>query len=175
MRLSLALVAALLLALQLPVHAQEKKDPGLYKVEFNIRDGAATAAGQRYTLLMEPNRKAVLKVGSRVPVATGSYQGNTANPAVNTQYTYVDIGVDIECIVGESNGKIALHGSIDISSVMAHGGAGGGANPPNPTVGQTKLELDTALDPGKPATVASIEDGSNARHFQVEATVTRVD
>jgi hypothetical protein len=180
MRTSVVLVAAALLMPQLTVFAQEKRDPGTYKVEFNIRDttGAPAKAALHYTLRMEANRKAVFKVGNRVPVASGSYQPGTSgagvNPLVNTQYTYLDIGVNIECIVSEMNGRIAMHGSLDLSTVMQHGAASG-ANPPNPTVGQTKLELDTALEPGKPTEVAAIDDPANNRQFHVEVTVTRVD
>lgn len=173
MRTSLVLAAALLLP-QLALQAQEKKDPAIYKVEFNIRDGSAAAnkPSLHYSLLTELNRKAVFRVGNRVPVVTGSLQPGTG---VNTQYTYLDIGVNIECIISDVNGKIAMHGNIDLSTVVEHDAAAHGANPPNPTVGQTRLELDTAIQPNKPTVIASIDDPTDLRHFQVEATVTRVD
>jgi len=178
MRTSVALVATALLLPQLAVHAQDKNGPGLFKVEFNIRDGGDTAAkgGRRFTLLMEPNRKAVFKVGSRVPVATGSFQPGSAggNPMVNTQYTYVDVVVNIDCLVSEMNGRLAMHGELDLSSVAERDAASRAANP-NPTVVQTKLVLDTAVELGKPTVVAAIDDPANQRQFQVEATVTRVN
>ena len=173
MRMSLVLAAALVVpALTLP--AQEKKDPGIYKVEFNIRDAAGAAArpALHYTLLTELNRKAVFRVGNRVPVVSGSTQPGVG---VNTQYTYLDIGVSIDCTIAEVNGKIAMHGNLDLSSVVEHDAAAHGANPPNPTVGQTRLELDTAVAPNKPTVIAAIDDPTNLRHFQVETTVTRVD
>jgi len=173
MRTMVTLVAAVLFVSQPGVHAQEKRGPAIYKVEFNIRNGGSSESkgGLHYTLLMEPGRKASFKVGNRVPVATGSFQQGT----VNTQYTYVDVGMSIECLVNEDNGKIVMHGSIDLSSVVDHDAAARGPNVPNPTVGQTKLDLDTALEPGKPTVIAAIEDPSNLRNFQVQATVTRVD
>jgi hypothetical protein len=174
MRTSVALVAGALL-LPMAVHAQEKKDPGIYKVEFNIHDnGPAAKPGLHYTLLVEPNRKAIFKVGNRVPVASGSFQPG-GNPLVSTQYTYLDIGIAIECVVSEMNGKIVMHGSLDLSTVVEHDAGSHASNPPNPTVGQTKLELDTAVDPGKPTVIAAIDDPTNLRHFQVEATVTPED
>jgi len=176
------LIAASFLIALLPVHAQERKDPAdsaLYKVEFNIHDGSDASAktGRRYTLLTGANHKAVFKVGSRVPVATGSFQpgvgGAGVNPLVNTQYSYIDIGVNIECWVSEMNGKIGMHGSIDLSTAEQHA-AQGSAIPSNPTVGQTKLDLDMAVEPGKPTVIASIDDPVNLRKLQVEATVTKV-
>ncbi|HEV2275943.1 MAG TPA: cohesin domain-containing protein [Acidobacteriaceae bacterium] len=45
-------------------------------------------------------QKADLKIGSRIPVATGSYQTGAAtaivSSLVNTQFTYLDVGVEIE-------------------------------------------------------------------------------
>jgi len=177
MRTFLALAAAALLVPQAAVRAQERKDPALYKVEFNIRDGSG-AAGKpalHYALLTELNHKAVFKVGSRVPVATGSFQpgvgGVGVNPLVSTQYTYLDVGVNIECQLSDANGRISLHGVLDISSVAEHESAPHA----NPTLVQTRLDLETALDPGKPAVVAAIDDPASTRHFQVEAIVTRAN
>ena len=45
-------------------------------------------------------QKASLKIGDRVPVATGSFQpgigGVGINPLVNTQFQYLDVGVNID-------------------------------------------------------------------------------
>ena len=46
------------------------------------------------------DQKATLKIGERVPVATGSFQpgigGVGINPLVNTQFQYLDVGVNID-------------------------------------------------------------------------------
>lgn len=178
MRLSFALVAAAVLLAQLPVWAQDRVGPPIYKLDFNIRDGGDTAAkgARHYTLLMEQGRKAVFKVGNRVPVASGSFQSGSTNvnPLVNTQYTYIDIGVNIECTVNDQNGRILLHGDLDLSTV-APPDAAHAAIPANPTVVQTKLNLETALEAGKPTVIAAIDDPVTSRKFQVEATVARVN
>jgi general secretion pathway protein D len=45
-------------------------------------------------------QKATLKIGSRIPIATGSFSSGaastTASPLVQTQFTYIDIGVNID-------------------------------------------------------------------------------
>ena len=183
MRLSLvqqaALAAAAALLAHAPARAQDTRGAAIYKVEFDIHEGSGTAAKiRRYTLVTAGSQKATLKVGSRVPVATGSFQPGTGgtgiNPLVNTQFTYLDVGVDIECIVADINGKLTIHGTIDSSSIVEHEAAHG-APQPNPTVGQTKLVLDTSVEPGKPTTVAAIDDPVTGRQLQVQATVTRVN
>ncbi len=63
-------------------------------------------------------QKASLKIGDRVPVATGSFQpgigGVGINPLVNTQFQYLDVGVNIDITPkvhanGEVTLKITIH------------------------------------------------------------------
>jgi general secretion pathway protein D len=46
------------------------------------------------------SQKATMKIGSRIPIATGSYQTGTStaitSSLVNTQFQYIDVGVQIE-------------------------------------------------------------------------------
>ena len=177
MRLCAPLIAA---ALLVPAYAQDRMNgPGTYKVEFNIRDGndAAARNPRRYSLVMEPGHKSQFRVGQRVPVATGSFQPGTGgvgiNPLVNTQYTYLDVGVNIDCSINEMNGRIQMHGALDLSTISKPEAPANVANAPNPTVVQTKLDIDTVFEPGKPLVIASIDDPATNRRFQIEATVSR--
>jgi|HubBroStandDraft_5_1064220.scaffolds.fasta_scaffold437005_1 hypothetical protein len=172
-----ALLAAAALAALLPLHAQDSKEAGpLYKVEFNFRDGndSGSLTDRRYTMLVTDSRKAVFKVGSKSPVASGAFQPQTSGAMVNTQFTYLDIGVNIECVVQGAGGKATMRGSLDLSNIGPSDGATV-AGVHNPTIRQTKLELDTTLDLGKATVVASIDDPLTARKLQVEATVTRAN
>ena len=46
--------------------------------------------------------KAELKIGTKVPTASGSFQAGTAtvgvSPLVNTQFTYLDVGVNMNIL-----------------------------------------------------------------------------
>ncbi len=174
MRMHIAWMAAALLAPQVPVHAQGGNAPSSYKVDFSFRENGATEKAVRhYTLLVEPNRKQVFKAGSRVPTISGSFQPG-AGALVNTQYTYLDVGVNIECSVSEANGKILMHGNLDLSGVAPTDSANRGSSA-NPSLVQTRLDLETSLEPGKPTVIASIDDPTTSRQMTVEATVTRVN
>ena len=107
-------MAAALLLPALPAHAQ---DNSTYKVDFTIRDSgdAGGKTGRRYSLLVNRNQKTVFKVGNRVPVATG---GTSSNALVNTQFTYIDVGLNIECVVAEAGSKFAIHSDMDISTAV---------------------------------------------------------
>src|ERR1700693_4719333 len=67
-------------------------------------------------------QKASLKIGDKVPVATGSFQpgsgGAGINPLVNTQFQYLEVGVNIEITPHvHANGEVTLKITMDVSAV----------------------------------------------------------
>ena len=69
------------------------------------------------------NQKATLKIGERVPVATGSFQpgigGVGINPLVNTQFQYLDVGVNIDVTPH-------VHADREVTLKITHGNFLGG-------------------------------------------------
>jgi hypothetical protein len=166
MRISTWIVAAALLCPVLAVHAQ---DSSTYKVDFTIRDtgDAGGKTGRKYSLLVNPGHKTTFKVGNRVPVTTAG----TGGVGGNVQFTYIDVGMNIECTVGENNSRLMLRGDVDISTaVMPEKGVNAA---PAPTISQIRLSLDTTVAPGKPTTVASFDDPVTSRKFDVDVTITK--
>jgi general secretion pathway protein D len=41
-------------------------------------------------------QKAILKIGERIPIATGSFTSTTTSSGVETQFQYIDVGVNVE-------------------------------------------------------------------------------
>ncbi|MGB6974290.1 MAG: cohesin domain-containing protein [Terracidiphilus sp.] len=78
--------------------------------DFAVTVSAATAnfllTNSTTKILQNPqlrstdDQKATMKIGSRIPIATGSFQSGAAtalvSSLVNTQFTYLDVGVDID-------------------------------------------------------------------------------
>jgi general secretion pathway protein D len=96
-------------------------------------------------------QKASLKIGDRVPVATGSFQpgigGVGINPLVNTQFQYLDVGVNIDVTPNiHSNGEVTLKVAMDISSVTGNSNIGGISQP---IIGQRKIEHVVRLREGE--------------------------
>ena len=167
MRISTWIMAAALLCPGLAVHAQ---DSSTYKVDFTIRDtgDAGGKTGRKYSLLVNPGHKTTFKVGNRVPVITAG----TGGVGGNVQFTYIDVGMNIECTVGENNSRLMLRGDVDISTaVMPEKGVNAA---PAPTISQIRLSLDTTVAPGKPTTVASFDDPVTSRKFDVDVTITKM-
>ena len=44
------------------------------------------------------NQKATLKIGQKVPTASGEAGVGWVGPLVNTQFTYLDVGVNMEVL-----------------------------------------------------------------------------
>ena len=169
MKVSVWLMAAALLAPGLAVHAQSMRDGSVYKVDFNIRDSGDAGAknGRKYSMVLNSGVKGVFKVGNRVPTATGVVNG----AALNTQFTYVDVGMNVEAYVSEQGARIAMHASLDVSTAVP---AAKDAPVQNPTISQIKVEMDTSVAPGKPSVVAAFDDPVTGRKFDVEVTIVKM-
>src|SRR6202167_361867 len=111
------------------------------------------------------NQKATLKIGERVPVATGSFQpgigGVGINPLVNTQFQYLDVGINID-VTPHVNGDrdVTLKISMEISSVVGQSSIGGISQP---IIGQKKIEHEIRLRDGESSMIGGILDDSDTR------------
>ncbi len=111
------------------------------------------------------NQKATLKIGERVPVATGSFQpgigGVGINPLVNTQFQYLDVGVNIDVTPHvHADRDITLKIVMEISSVVGQSSIGGISQP---IIGQKKVEHEIRLRDGEPSLIGGIMDDSQTR------------
>ncbi len=95
--------------------------------------------------------KATLKIGQRIPVATGSFQpgigGVGINPLVNTQFTYQDVGVNISMtpeIQGDTS--VLLKEQLQISNVDSYNNIGGIQQP---VIGNREIDHTIELQNGQ--------------------------
>lgn len=100
---------------------------------------------------------AKLRVGDRVPVATGSFQAGVGvgtgggagfvNPLVNTQFQYIDVGVNVDITPHvHANRDISLKISVEVSSVTGQSTIGGIQQP---IISQRKIEHEIRLKEGE--------------------------
>src|SRR5580693_4162618 len=98
--------------------------------------------------------KAILKIGQRVPVATGSTQaatgvgaGSSVASLVNTQFQYIDVGVNIEAQPRvHPDGGVSMKLSVEVSSVQNFQTIGGVSEP---VINQRKIEHEVRLKDGE--------------------------
>jgi general secretion pathway protein D len=108
---------------------------------------------------MVDGQDAKLRIGERVPVATGSFQagvgvgatgagGSIVNPLVNTQFQYLDVGVivDVTPRIHPGDREVSLKLSIEVSSVTGTQNIGGISQP---VISTKKIEHDVRLQDGE--------------------------
>ncbi len=95
--------------------------------------------------------KATLNIGDRVPTASGSFQpgigGVGINPLVNTQFQYIDTGVNVELLPRvHDNGDVTIHVDLNINSVSRYVDLGGISQP---VISQKKISHDIRMREGE--------------------------
>jgi general secretion pathway protein D len=102
-------------------------------------------------------QQAKLKIGDRIPIATGSFQAGVGvgavgtaglvNPLVNTQFQYQDVGVNIDMTPRiHPNRDVSLKIKIEVSSVTGTSTIGGISQP---IISQRVVEHDIRLGDGQ--------------------------
>ncbi|MGO9589159.1 MAG: hypothetical protein ACLP3K_03820 [Candidatus Acidiferrales bacterium] len=124
-------------------------------------------------LRMSDGQKTTLKVGERVPIATGSFQAGVGvgaaggagvvNPLVNTQFTYLDVGVNIEVTPHvHPDGDVSIHGSVTVSEIDGTSSIGG-IN--QPIIGQRDIENDVRLKNGESSMLAGLIQRTDTKNI----------
>jgi general secretion pathway protein D len=111
--------------------------------------------------------KATLKIGDRVPIATGSFSavggvsGGGISPLVNTQFQYLDVGVNIDITPHVlSNHEVTLKMTLEVSTVTGSQDIGGISQP---TIGQRHIEHETRLGDGEVNLIGGILEDSETQ------------
>ncbi|MBZ5624847.1 MAG: hypothetical protein LAQ69_40025 [Acidobacteriia bacterium] len=97
------------------------------------------------------NVKATINIGQRQPTASGSFQpgigGVGINPLVNTQFTYIDVGVNVALQTHvHDNGDVSIHIDLDVSTIAGNVNLGG---LDQPIIGQRKISQDIRMHQGE--------------------------
>jgi general secretion pathway protein D len=114
---------------------------------------------------------AKLRVGDRVPVATGSFQagvgvGSTGgagfvNPLVNTQFTYLDVGVNVDVTPRvHPNHEVSLKIKVEVSSVTGTSTIGGIQQP---IISQRTIDHDIRLKEGEANILGGLFERTDTR------------
>lgn len=95
-------------------------------------------------------QKADLKIGERIPIATGSFSStatSATSPLVNTQFQYIDVGVNMEMQPAiHYNGDVSLKVKVEISSETGTVTISGVTEP---VIGQQAVEETIRLKEGE--------------------------
>jgi general secretion pathway protein D len=118
------------------------------------------------------NEKATLKIGDRVPIATGSFQPGIGIGSVNTQFQYIDVGVNIDIVPHiHSANEVTLKMILEISSVTGQQNIGGVSQP---IIGQRRIEHETRLQDGDVNLVGGILEDSETQSLSGYPWLTKI-
>jgi general secretion pathway protein D len=141
---------------------------------LSTRDWVTTLPGGRIVALMNSTDSRLLqsprvrtadgsaasiRIGDRIPIATGSFQpgvgGVGINPLVNTQFNFEDVGVNVDLTPKIHNDReVSLHIEVEISNVRERVLIGGIEQP---IIGQRRITHDIRIVEGE----ASVMGGLN--------------
>ena len=104
------------------------------------------------------NHQADLRIGDRIPIATGSFQpgvgGVGINPLVNTQFTYTDVGVNVALTPKiHANRDVSMHVEVEISNVRDFVDIGGISQP---VIGQRTIQHDIRVQDGEASVIGGL-------------------
>ena len=110
-----------------------------------------------------------MRAGSRIPIPTASYSSGGEKALVNTQFQYVDVGVNIDVnAVHEIDRQLALDISADVTGVAT----GNDPNLHQPVVRQNKWQSVAFIPIGKPTVVFSSDSLDSKGNLQLLVTAT---
>jgi len=115
--------------------------------------------------------KATLRIGSRLPVATGSFGIPTVGTntggftgTVNTQFQYIDVGVNIDLTPTiHPNGDVTLKTMVEISAQTGTSNIGG---IDQPIIGTRKIEHEIRLREGEVNIMGGIFEDQEVRSWK---------
>jgi len=115
---------------------------------------------QRPQIRAMDSEKASLKIGDRIPIATGSYQSGITS-GVNTQFQYIDVGVNIDITpYVHAGNEVTLKMSLEVSSVTGEQTVDGVTEP---TIGQRRIEHEARLADGEVNLIGGILEDTESK------------
>jgi hypothetical protein len=133
-------------------------------------DGGKRVGAQHFSMVVVTGQRTLLKQGTKVPIATGSYTTG-ASTGEQTQFTYLDVGMNFDATLDEFVNGVRLRTKVEQLS-MAEEKSGMG--PQDPVIRQTSLEGTSFLTPGKPLVLGAVDIPGSTRHLDVEVVMDLV-
>jgi Bacterial type II and III secretion system protein len=157
--------------------SDSSKDSGpTYRLIYTLTeiDGTKRVGVQRFSTTVTPTERATVKVGSKVPIITGAYDAGSSK--ANTQFTYIDVGVNIDARLSPfANGmllttKVERLSVADASTEDLKPIAGFH----EPVIRQAQLQNTALLQLGKSVMLGSLDTPGSERHVDVEVQLELV-
>ncbi len=142
-----------------------------YRLTFTVKDSDAgnTAGSRRIAMVVKVGDKSQVKLGSKVPIVTGSF--DTDNSKADTQVQYEDVGLSIEAWLDGSGDGLRLRAKVEQSSVSDEKSNVGIQDP---VLRQTVFDGQSNLVEGKPLVLGALDTSGGAGKVEIEVVAEPV-
>jgi type II secretory pathway component GspD/PulD (secretin) len=143
-----------------------------YRLIYTITelDGDKRVGTQHFAMIVAAGQRTVLKQGSKVPIATGSYSA-TGSSGAQMQFTYTDVGMNFDATLDEFANGVRLRTKVEQLTVAEQTSSLGSQDP---VIRQSTLEGTSFLALGKPLVLGSMDIPGSTRHLDVEVVMEAV-
>jgi type II secretory pathway component GspD/PulD (secretin) len=145
-----------------------------YRLTYTLTelDGKQRIGTEHFSMIVVTGQQTSLKQGSKVPVATGSYSpGSVTSNGTETQFTYLDVGMNFDATLDETEHGARLKSKVEESS-LGEDKTISGVN--EPVVRQTVLQGIAFLTLNKPLMLGSVDITGSTRHIDIEVVMEQV-
>ena len=152
------------------IHSLDKPHR-LYRLTYTVAvlESGKSIGTQHYSLVASDGQRTTMKEGDKVPVATGSF--STENAASQTQFTYLDVGMNFDATVNSVTNGVSLKTKVEQSSLGPSTTIAGVAEP---VVRQSVLEGVSMATLGKPLMLGSIDVPNSTRHLDIDVMIEQI-
>jgi len=145
-----------------------------YRLNYTITelDAGKPIGTQHFSMVIMNGQRMSVKEGDKIPIATGSYSDGSATASgVQTQFTYLDVGMNFDATLNEIDGGGVLRTKVEQSSL---GQPSTIAGVQEPVVRQTVFDGFSVLAFGKPVMLGSIDVPTTTRRFDIAVVLEQV-
>ena len=147
-------------------------EPHTYRLTYTLTqtDSGKKVGVQHFSMtVIDSGWRVSMKLGSRIPVATGGTTTNNGEMKGDTyQMTYLDVGLNISASLVELSNGLKVITKVEQSSVADS------PLPRDPIVRQAFLDNTAMLTPGKPVLLGALDTPGSTRHLDIEVVLERV-
>ncbi|MGD0913924.1 MAG: hypothetical protein ABR928_18670 [Terracidiphilus sp.] len=142
-----------------------------YRLTFTLNEGNASnsAGSRRISMVVQAGEKSTVKLGSKVPIATGNY--DTDSSKANSEVQYEDVGLNIEASLNSSADGLRLHAKISQSSVSDEKSNVGIQDP---VLLQSVFDGSSTLVEGKPLKLGTLDGPGGSGKTEIEVVAEPV-
>jgi general secretion pathway protein D len=116
---------------------------------------------QNPQMRVSDGESARLRVGDRIPIATGSFQATTGIVGVNTQFQYIDVGVNIDLVPHvHPDHSISMKLGVEVSSLNGQVNIGGVEQP---IISQRRIDHEIRLQEGEVSILGGLAERSQSK------------